>query len=186
MEAEAYCSEDSTRGGEQLINHAKPNTFYCDVFLVQVSLLEPHVLGQVEMMFDLAGYTMKPKQSYRDAWSIKRLFGFAKRRQADCKKRRQTPRAPKLIWLLFREYKHVYIHADMINSSLSGWRRPQAFWKDWTCTGTFWVWASLCQVCAIAPTGLHRSMLFNPYNVKSCENKVVHRENSGKLHTQIN
>lgn len=47
-------------------------------------------------MFDLANYQMKPKQSYKDAWNIKRLWGFAQRRQKDAAKRHQSPRVPLL------------------------------------------------------------------------------------------
>ena len=53
-------------------------------------------LCQVKKYFQIAKHTPVDKnQPYLDAWSIKRLVGFAKRRQKDCARRGQTPRVPR-------------------------------------------------------------------------------------------
>lgn len=49
----------------------------------------------MEKLYDLLEFVPKnSRQPYIDAWNIKRLYGFAHRRQKDAAKRNQRPRDP--------------------------------------------------------------------------------------------
>lgn len=57
---------------------------------------------EVNKLFDLLEFLpQNPKQPYLDAWNIKRLYGFAQRRQKDSERRGQTPRDPLLCYSIF-------------------------------------------------------------------------------------
>ncbi|CAK9110084.1 unnamed protein product [Durusdinium trenchii] len=47
---------------------------------------------EVEVFYGYVGLSPTKNQSYRDAWTLKRLWGYACRREKDACKRRQTPR----------------------------------------------------------------------------------------------
>ena len=57
--------------------------------------------GQVNALFEISEYRPHPKQAYKDAWTLKRLWGYAQRRQRAAEKRNQTPRQPRLNYQFF-------------------------------------------------------------------------------------
>ncbi|CAK9118042.1 unnamed protein product [Durusdinium trenchii] len=48
--------------------------------------------AEVNALFEISEYRPHPKQAYKDAWTLKRLWGYAQRRQRAAEKRNQTPR----------------------------------------------------------------------------------------------
>ena len=62
--------------------------------VLQNAMIDP---GQVKFLYQKLDFTPDdPSQAYKDAWSVKRLYGYARRREKDAARRKQTPRAPRL------------------------------------------------------------------------------------------
>ena len=50
-----------------------------------------HAIIQVELFHSNMGWTVSSTDIYNEAWGLRKLFGYAHRREADCYKRGQTP-----------------------------------------------------------------------------------------------
>ena len=66
------------------------------------------LLGPIKSLYHVMGAQADRRQTYVDAWVLRRLYTYARRRQQDAAKRNQTPREP-CLHLEF-EYAYIYIY----------------------------------------------------------------------------